>query len=372
MGIVVFIIFISYLTCIVLFIYGWDAIKAPLKSPDDYPSITIIIAARNEEANIENCLRSIVHQHYPANKLQILCVDDYSSDSTLQKIRSFDGVQALQLKDFISEDGLRSGKKKCIEYAMRFATGEYVLITDADCIAPVKWVRSVAICFESFRADVVTGAISIYQPNTFFKQLQALDIWSYISLSASAIGLSKPVLANGANFAFKKIWFDKVNGYAGSEHISSGDDVFLLHKFLKYGAHTVFNKSKDALIETMPTENLLSFIIQRIRWASKTAGYRNLATVLIILIIMLSYLTIPMLLIVAAIQPIVIKWLVGFLLMKCFIDFIYLYRVLNFFGKRSLLNLFLPAQLFHISYVLMVGAVALFIPLKWKGRKLYR
>lgn len=372
MGIVVLIIAILYLFSIVLFISAWDVLKETNATLQEFPSVSVIIAARNEEGNIEACLRSLVHQNYPPDKLQIIVVDDYSTDNTHRILQSFTSITLLQLKDYIREEGLRSGKKKCIEYAMSHAIGEYILITDADCIAPRNWVHRTVACFISQQADVVTGPIAIYNADTFFKQLQELDLWSYIAISASAIGIGKPVLANGANFAFKNIWFEKVKGYEGSDHISSGDDVFLLHKFLKKGARTSFNKSKEALIETLPVENVLSFFNQRIRWASKTAAYRNAAIMLIILIITFTYLTILLLFVLSIINPLAIKWLVGFLLTKCFIDFIYLYRVLNFFGKRYLLNIFLPAQLFHISYVLMVGAVSLFIPLKWKGRKLYR
>jgi cellulose synthase/poly-beta-1,6-N-acetylglucosamine synthase-like glycosyltransferase len=372
MCLVFIVIFFSYLCCIILFIYGWDALKESELIHTDLPEVTVIVAARNEEKNIDNCLASICSQNYPLDKLQIIVVDDFSEDNTLNLMRNYSPVTILELRDFIEEQGVRSGKKMAIQYAIHQAKGKYVLITDADCIVPKNWVLSTVSCFVNQQADVITGPICIAKPKSFFEQLQSLDMWAYIALSASAIGLKKPILANGANFAFKKEWFYKVNGYEGSEHISSGDDVFLLHKFLRSGAKTTFNKSTDALVETMPMDSLLSFMIQRIRWASKTAAYRNVATLLIIAIIMLSYLAVPVLIVWSALYPIAIKWLVGMLLMKFFIDFIYLHRVLNFFKQGYLLQLFLPAQLFHIMYVLMVGAVALFIPLKWKGRKLYR
>jgi cellulose synthase/poly-beta-1,6-N-acetylglucosamine synthase-like glycosyltransferase len=362
----------SYLTCIILLIYGWDSLPETPVIVKDEPDVTIIVAARNEEKYIATCINSLLSQTYPSDKIQIIIVDDYSADGTYSVVKSFDSVLVLQLKDYFNENELRSGKKKSIEVAMKHATGKYILITDADCIVPRNWVRTTISLFQSHKVSVVTGSICISDSAFFFDQLQALDMWSYISLSASAIGLGKPVLANGANFAFTKKIFFEVDGYHDSEHISSGDDVFLLHKFIKYGARVAFNKSADAVVITKPEEGLLSFFTQRVRWASKSASYKNFVIVLIITVVYLYYLSFPFCLVAALIYPVFIKWFVGTLIMKFFIDFIYLSRVLNFFRKRFLLQLFLPAQLFHIGYVILVGALALFIPVRWKGRKLYR
>ncbi len=364
---------LSYLLCIILLIYGWDKLsEKKYKSSTDKPLVTVIVAARNEEVYIRTCISSILSQSYDKDKLQLIVVDDFSTDGTKEIVTSFPDILFLELKQFIDEKSIRSGKKKSIELAIQHATGKYILITDADCIVPRNWVSSTVELFEIENVEVVTGPVCIKESKTFFEQLQALDLWSYISLSASAIGLGRPVLANGANFSFTKSLFIAVKGYEGSTHISSGDDVLLLHKFIQHNARVAFNKSTDAIVSTKAEENLLAFFIQRLRWASKSASYKNFATLFIISVVYLYYLSLPFCIIASVVQPLFIKWVAGLLMMKFFIDFMYMHRVLNFFKQRSLLQLFLPAQLFHVFYVIMVGAFALFIPVKWKGRKLYR
>lgn len=361
-----------YLISIISLIYGWDRLRVSNFQIRDFQHVTIIVAARNEDQHISDCIRSLLHQSYPSTYIQIIIVDDYSTDQTANNIKAFDGITYLQLSDWHLSGEIRSGKKKCIEYALTRATGTYIMITDADCVAPHNWVQSTVGAFQSEEADVVAGPVCINNTATFFNQLQALDFWSYISLSASCIGLNRPVMSNGANFSFRKQLFSDVKGYDGYEHITSGDDVLLLHKFINQGAKVYFNKTRDALVGTKAEDSLLSFFTQRLRWASKTAAYRNVFLIVIIVMIYLYYVALPFCLIAAISHPVYIKWFAGIALMKSFIDFIYLYRVLNFFNQRNLLRLFLPAQLFHVCYVLLVGAVALFVPLRWKGRKIYR
>ncbi len=361
-----------YYVCILLLIYSWDRHTVQRGGPKSTPIISIVIAARNEESNIEACIRSLLQQSYPEAQTEIIVVDDFSTDNSYQIATTFSQVKVLRLKDIAEEDSIRSGKKQCLEYGIQQAQGEYILLTDADCIASPHWVRSTMSAFEELKADVICGTVCIEESDKYFNNLQALDLWSFLALTASTIGLGHPILANGANFAFRKKLFFDVNGFEGSKQISSGDDIFLLHKFNRYGAKTSFNKSIESLITTHAEDSLLDFMNQRIRWASKTASYRNIATLFVIIMFYTYYLSFPFLLIFAAVHPILIKWLAGALLAKSFIDFVYLRRVLNFFKKTRLLQLFLPAQFFHLMYVLITGAVALFIPVRWKGRKLYR
>lgn len=60
---------------------------ASLPRSDDAPAIAVIVPARDEEANIGPCLRSLVVQDYPADRLSVLVVDDHSADATASIVR---------------------------------------------------------------------------------------------------------------------------------------------------------------------------------------------------------------------------------------------------------------------------------------------
>jgi cellulose synthase/poly-beta-1,6-N-acetylglucosamine synthase-like glycosyltransferase len=137
---------VPYVVLILYFRKSWMTIPEFVSSkilPQDLPFVSIIIAARNEEKDIRDCIQSIIDQTYPQNKFEIIVTDDYSTDGTVSIIQSFkkENILVIHLADFIENKNLNSYKKKSIETALQFAKGELIVTTDADCIAPKKWIK---------------------------------------------------------------------------------------------------------------------------------------------------------------------------------------------------------------------------------------
>lgn len=61
---------------------GLKALQPMIEGPDTWPSLTVVIPTRNEETNIKTCLKSMLQQTYPLDRLSILVVDDSSTDQT--------------------------------------------------------------------------------------------------------------------------------------------------------------------------------------------------------------------------------------------------------------------------------------------------
>lgn len=77
-------------------------------------NITVVVPARNEAANIVACLQSLLHQDYPEALMEVVVVDDFSSDNTVGLVRQFSDprVRLLELRNFVPPNGLNSYKKK--------------------------------------------------------------------------------------------------------------------------------------------------------------------------------------------------------------------------------------------------------------------
>jgi len=178
------------------------------------PTISIVTAARNEEDNIGACLNSLTRLDYPIDKLEIIIVDDRSTDETLSIIRDFAGkhphVKAIEGKR--SSDHLR-GKANAIAQGIDASTGEIILMTDADCIVPATWARSTV---QHYAEDTgVVAGLTLLRPEGWFAGMQSLD-WAYILAVASAsMGLKNPLSCIGNNFSFRKKAYDEVGGYRG-------------------------------------------------------------------------------------------------------------------------------------------------------------
>src|SRR4030043_1322671 len=103
----------------------------PAKIKNDPPKVSILIPARNEERNINRCLRSLTRQDYP--NFEIIVLDDHSSDKTwevVKKIAEKDNRIKLVKGKKLEKGWL--GKSYACWQLSKYASGEYLLFTDAD------------------------------------------------------------------------------------------------------------------------------------------------------------------------------------------------------------------------------------------------
>lgn len=106
----------------------------------DLPSVSILVPTLNADAVLSGCLKSVVIQNYPKEKLEIIVADGGSTDNTLDIIAKFK-IQNVQCKIKILSNPLKTGEAgKAV--ALRHAGGELVVLIDSDNILPNKdWLR---------------------------------------------------------------------------------------------------------------------------------------------------------------------------------------------------------------------------------------
>ncbi|MBU4481653.1 glycosyltransferase [Patescibacteria group bacterium] len=70
----------------------------------NFPLVSVVITTKSEEKNIENCLKSILNQTYPRDKIEIIVVDNNSSDRTKEIVQTFkqSTLKPYKLPDFIN------------------------------------------------------------------------------------------------------------------------------------------------------------------------------------------------------------------------------------------------------------------------------
>lgn len=252
-----------YLSVTAAFVVGLRR-RSRTKS-DDRPFVSIVVAARNEEAHIAACLDSLLRQTYPVDRYEILVVDDDSTDRTRAIVAARARVTCL------SPDPAFAGyaaKKRPMATGVSRARGDLVLTTDADCTAPDTWVETIVAAFAD-EVDVVAGVSSFGpSPRTFADRFQAFDFHALLSAAAGAAGLGWAWAASGQNFAFRRRTFDAVGGYARISDRPSGDDVLLLQLFRRAGARFAFCPDPAARVTTWRHETLSGLLSQRKRWAS--------------------------------------------------------------------------------------------------------
>ncbi len=382
--IIPFILFIIYAVLIFYYLIGWVTIPgyiAPVSGIKPYSKLSIIIPARNEEQHIGPCLQSIINQSYPNELVEIIVVDDHSTDNTPAVVSAFNqpNIKLIALKDFVSGE-TNSFKKKAIEVGIGKSTGELIITTDADCIVPENWLNTITAFYQEKKPELIVMPVSINCSNRFIEIFQSVDFMTLQGITGAAVNKKLHSMCNGANLAYTKKAFTAVNGFAGINNIASGDDMLLMHKiYTQFPDGIAYLKSKDVIVQTAPVKTIEEFFNQRIRWASKADKYddkRILPVLISVYLFNVLLLVLPIIAVFINIRyslyhfkySLIDLWLL-LLLLKITIELIFLFPVAKFFGKQNLLWLFPFLQPFHILYTIIAGWLGKFGRYKWKDRK---
>lgn len=375
--IIVLLITVCYILMFITYLAGW------IIMPEFIPSarrgttkVSIVIAARNEEQHIAELLNDLAAQSYPSGLVEILVVDDFSSDRTVAIARSLGlpGVKLLQLEQVL-EDEFKgySFKKSALELGIAEATGELIVTTDADCRMKKDWLNTLVNFYEHQQCHMIVAPVLFTGEINFFERLQALDFMGLMGITGSTLQLNFPAMCNGANLAFRKSSYTEVNGYQGINQVTSGDDVLLMQKMAQQWKEGVrFLKSEKAIVYTFAQPGLQSFIRQRIRWASKSGHYKDKRVISNLVLVYLFNVSILSSAFLCVFNTTFCLLLTLQLVLKMIIEFSFLSVVATFFRRRKLLLLFLPAQLLHIFYIVVIGTLGNTAKTTWKGRKVMR
>jgi cellulose synthase/poly-beta-1,6-N-acetylglucosamine synthase-like glycosyltransferase len=381
---IAFVFLLIYAGLIIYYYQSWKSIPDFRFQVSDFipaTKISIIIPARNEGQNIGDCLDSIVNQSYPKHLFQILVVDDHSTDNTAAIILSYQSqnVKLISLKDFVALNEINAYKKKAIEIAIQQSTGELIITTDADCIAPPGWLHTIAAFYQEKKPELIVMPVSINCSNKFIEIFQALDFMTLQGITGASVYKKFHSMCNGANLAYTKKAFNTVNGFKGIDNIASGDDMLLMHKIYQQNANGIaYLKSAAVIVQTASVKTIGEFFNQRIRWASKADKYedkRIFGVLLLVYLFNCLMVVIPVIAVFSNAQYSMFNvqcsifgvWLL-LLLLKTVTELFFLFPVAKFFNKQLLLWWFLFMQPFHIVYTVIAGWLGKFGNYKWKGR----
>ncbi|WP_277484731.1 glycosyltransferase [Catalinimonas alkaloidigena] len=340
--------------------------------------MSIIIPIRNEAQNIISLLEDINQQCwlndtvFTKDQLEVIVVDDYSVDKSVELVRSFNNTHfdlcLCQLD--LPKDFEGSHKKLAISQAVAKAKGEIIITTDGDCRVGKYWIATILQFFQARDAVMVSGPVTFTVTKSFFEKLQRIEFASLIGAGAASLKAGQPNMCNGANLSFIKKAFVEVGGYSDSMHIPSGDDEFLMQKIhRKFTGQTFFLKSKDAVVRTGTQRSLKNFYHQRKRWAGKWKLHKRVSTALLAIFIF----TFHALLITALILSIsgYFSWpiILTVLLIKGIAEFVFLKAVLHDMNEKLSVPNFFALQLIYSLYAVFFGIVANFGGYQWKERQ---
>ena len=312
-------------------------------------SVSVVIACRNEQENLPLLLKYIADQDYPKELFEVIIVNDNSTDRTFEIASGFKASVNIVA---INNNG--TGKKRAISTGINSSSGHLIITTDADCRMGKRWIRTIAAYYENHRPDMIICPVQIEPGKGFFGKFQELEFLSLQGITSGSVLSGDGTMCNGANLSFTR---EAYLNNAENLHfeIASGDDIFFLHSLKKKRQFKIlWIESADTVITAASSPTVELFLKQRRRWISKVRAYNDGATIFLGIVTFVTIMLQISFLVASFINPAFIMVFLTIFLLKSIPDFLILRNTSGRYGKRELMNWFLPAQIIYPFYVLCV------------------
>lgn len=229
------------------------------------PTASVIVAVRNEEKVISRCLEALENLVYPAGKLQVIVINDRSSDSTGEIIRKFiEGKPQFTFVDGQEPVGHLRGKTNALVQGLTVALGDIILTTDADCKVNPLWAKTLASYFTN--GVGLLGGMTSQETGSIWNGMQHLDFMYLLGAGSGTINAGLPLSVIGNNMAYSRKAYDETGGYESMPFSVTEDSQLLaaISKLKKY--KIIYPLDKDTLIESLPVEGFGALYKQKKRW----------------------------------------------------------------------------------------------------------
>ena len=265
------IIISAYLLWMFWIVSGLENYKKTTPITNNVHSFSIIIPFKNEAENLAMLLNSLQQLDYDAEKFEILLINDYSDDDSIEILKKhpFKGYKLLSNR-------LNPSKKGALLTGIKQAKFPWIVTTDADCEVPVYWLQSFDTLIGQQKPLMILAPVKFRDKLRFLQQFQQVEFMALQAITVAGVYWRKAFLSNGANLCFDKKTFFDLKTYEGNMQIISGDDVFLLEKFQRnHPGRISYAKTALSVVKTACQKTPYNLIQQKIRWAGKMKFYHS-------------------------------------------------------------------------------------------------
>ncbi len=227
------------------------------KGVKKYPSVTIIVPCWNEETTVSKTIHSLLNLDYPKDKLNILIVDDGSTDNTWQVVQKF--ANHPQIKLHTKENG---GKYTALNYGLSKMTTDLVGCLDADSYVHKDALKQIVVYFQDKGVMAVAPSIKLWEPKTILQLLQKVE-YSFGIFTRKLYHYMHAIYITPGPFSiFRKEVFEKLGGY---RHAHNTEDIEIALRMQKNGMRLAH--AHTAIVYTVPPKTIRKLLKQRVRWS---------------------------------------------------------------------------------------------------------
>lgn len=225
-----------------------------------FPSVSIAVPCWNEAKTVGATIDSLLALDYPKDKIQIIVVDNNSTDNTQEILQGYKEKYPLQIKVLLEE---KQGKHHAVNAALASSSGDLFGCLDADSFVGKKALRIIVSYFEHHKeAMAVTPCIHIRTPSTVIQRMQAIEYLMGVFLRKAFGQLDAIQVTPGPFSIFKREVFSAIGNYRKAHNTEDYEITLRMHKH-----HLKIMNSHKALVYTVGPATLKGYFYQRLRWA---------------------------------------------------------------------------------------------------------
>jgi cellulose synthase/poly-beta-1,6-N-acetylglucosamine synthase-like glycosyltransferase len=237
---------------------------------DDYePTVTVVTPMYNEGKGIYDTICSLLEQDYPAEKLNIMVIDDCSKDDSytwaMRAQARFPG------RVTVLRNRVNVGKRRSINRAVRRAESEIIVSVDSDVVVDRRAVRELVRRFTTPKTAAVGGRVNVINPHeNWLTRMQAIKYhFGYVYLKSLERAFRSVMCLSGCLTAYRRDVLLELEPILETRNlfgvpIKYGEDRFLTRQIVKAGYETVCTLEAQCWTTAPPT--LTKYFAQQLRW----------------------------------------------------------------------------------------------------------
>lgn len=233
--------------------------KKTFLKPKRYPTVSVIVPCFNEAATLGETITSLLNLEYPKDKLEILVVDDGSTDATRSIGEGYAAQHPAQVKYFYKENG---GKYTALNFAIERSRAELVSCLDADSfVEPDALLEMVKRFTEDEEVAAIVPAMRVYNPKSALEVMQMAEYTFGIFVKKIFDNLGAITVLPGPFSVYRRDIFKLVGPF---RHAHNTEDMEIAFRIQKHGLKIV--NAHTAFVNTTVPKTVRTLVKQRTRW----------------------------------------------------------------------------------------------------------
>jgi cellulose synthase/poly-beta-1,6-N-acetylglucosamine synthase-like glycosyltransferase len=223
------------------------------------PRVAIVVPCFNEASTVAGTARSLLALEYPKDRLQIVLVNDGSTDGTKEAMEEFRGNPQVTIVH--KENG---GKHTAINAGIEIAEGaEIVGCLDADSFVAPDALREIIASFDNPKVAASTAAMSVHKPHTIIEHMQNAEYILGIALRHILASVNGLYVTPGPFSLYRR---DIVRSLGGFRHAHQAEDMEMALRMQRAGL--IIENAPRARVYTKAPRSIPRLIKQRTRWTT--------------------------------------------------------------------------------------------------------